>query len=287
MSAKGGKKKATTSKTPAAAPAVAGGKSSAKGKKGKDWASHHPHLFSKSPRDYRVGRDIQPKRDLGRFVKWPRYIRLQRQKAILKKRLKVPPSIFQFSKTLEKNSATTLFRLLAGYRPESKAEKKARLAKTAEAEKKGEDKGESAEAKAAKKPRILKFGLNHVTNLVESKKAKLVVIAHDVDPIELVVWLPALCRKMDVPYCIVKGKARLGHLIHQKTASCVAVTDVKKEDGPKLDQIVQTVRLMYNDNVTDRKKWGGGLVGIKAQHVQIKREKAKARELASKAQKNL
>lgn len=41
-------------------------------------------------------------------------------------------------------------------------------------------------------------------------KAQLVVIAHDVDPIELVVWLPALCRKMEIPYCIVKGKARLG-----------------------------------------------------------------------------
>jgi len=39
--------------------------------------------------------------------------------------------------------------------------------------------------------------------------AQLVVIAHDVDPIELVVWFPALCRKIEVP-CIVKGKARLG-----------------------------------------------------------------------------
>ena len=27
--------------------------------------------------------------------------------------------------------------------------------------------------------------------------------------VQLVVWLPALCRKMGVPYCIVKGKARL------------------------------------------------------------------------------
>ena len=26
--------------------------------------------------------------------------------------------------------------------------------------------------------------------------------------LQLVVWLPALCRKMGVPYCIVKGKAR-------------------------------------------------------------------------------
>ena len=38
------------------------------------------------------------------------------------------------------------------------------------------------------------------------------VIAHDVDPIELVIWLPALCRKMGIPYCIVKGKARLGQV---------------------------------------------------------------------------
>ena len=51
---------------------------------------------------------------------------------------------------------------------------------------------------------VVKYGLNHVTHLVETGKAKLVIIAHDVDPIELVVWLPAVCRKMDVPYIIVK-----------------------------------------------------------------------------------
>lgn len=41
-------------------------------------------------------------------------------------------------------------------------------------------------------------------------KAQLVVIAYDVDPKELVVWLPDLCRKREVPYCIVKGKSCLG-----------------------------------------------------------------------------
>lgn len=55
-----------------------------------------------------------------------------------------------------------------------------------------------------KKPVVVKFGLNHVTQLVEMGKASLVVIAHDVDPIELVVWLPAVCKKMNVPYIIVK-----------------------------------------------------------------------------------
>jgi len=52
-------------------------------------------------------------------------------------------------------------------------------------------------------------------------KAQLVVIAHDVDPFELVVWLPALCRKMEVPYCIVKGKARLGSVLAHPTFFCL------------------------------------------------------------------
>ena len=76
--------------------------------------------------------------------------------------------------------ATQLFKLMHKYRPETKAEKKARL--TAKAEKKAEGKEEPA----GKKPVVIKYGLNHVTALVENKKAQLVVIAHDVDPIE--VW---------------------------------------------------------------------------------------------------
>ena len=57
---------------------------------------------------------------------------------------------------------------------------------------------------------MVKFGLNHVTHLVETGKASLVVIAHDVDPIELVVWLPALCKKMNVPYLIFKARPPAG-----------------------------------------------------------------------------
>merc|ERR1712194_758813 len=85
-----------------------------------------------------------------------------------------------------------------------------------------------------KKPQVLKYGLNHVTTLIENNSAKLVVIAHDVDPIELVVWLPALCRKKEVPYCIVKGKGRLGQLVHKKSAAVVALTTVNNEDKKKL-----------------------------------------------------
>merc|ERR1712224_841793 len=75
----------------------------------------------------------------------------------------------------------------------------------------------------------LRYGLNNVTSLVEKGTAKLVLIAHDVDPIELVLWLPQLCRKKKVPYMIVKGKAKLGQLCHKKTATCVALCDVNDD----------------------------------------------------------
>ncbi|KAG6838563.1 60S ribosomal protein L8, partial [Arthromyces matolae] len=56
-----------------------------------------------------------------------------RQKVILNQRLKVPPAIAQFSHTLDKNTATQLFKLLNKYRPESKEEKKSRLEAAASA----------------------------------------------------------------------------------------------------------------------------------------------------------
>ena len=92
------------------------------------------------------------------------------------------------------------------------------------------------------------------------------VIAHDVDPIELVVWLPALCRKMNVPYCIVKGKARLGSMVHQKTATALALTAIKNEDKLEFSQLVESIKSNFNDRFDDvRKQWGGGIMGVKSQ----------------------
>ncbi len=78
--------------------------------------------------------------------------------------------------------------------------------------------------------------------LVEAKKAALVVIAHDVHPIELVIFLPALCRKMGVPYVIVKGKARLGTVVHKKTATVVAIQEVRSEDDRELATIISAAK---------------------------------------------
>merc|ERR1712045_403425 len=92
---------------------------------------------------------------------------------------------------------------------------------------------------------------------------ELVLIACDVDPIELVLWMPALCRKMDVPFMIVKDKARLGTLVHKKTAACVALVDVNKEDKGQLNILTDLAMSKYNNNVDLIRKWGGGVMGLK------------------------
>ena len=61
-------------------------------------------LFGPVKRNYGIGGAIQPRRDLSRMLKWPRYIRMQRQRKVLKMRLKVPPSIAQFSATTDLNT---------------------------------------------------------------------------------------------------------------------------------------------------------------------------------------
>merc|ERR1712178_637064 len=146
-----------------------------------------------------------------------------------------------------------LFRLLNQLKPESKSQKAERI-------------GEAAEAKAAgksvdsKKPICVKMGINHVTKLVEEKEAKLVVIAHDVDPIEVVMWLPSLCKARGIPYCIVKSKARLGALVGKKTATALAITEVKSEHKKDLEDLCQLCEAHFNSQYDQAmKQWGDAI----------------------------
>merc|ERR1719262_1917342 len=163
------------------------------------------------------------------------------------------------------------------YRPETRQAKKERLVARAEARAAGK------EDAPTKKKAVVHHGANTVTTLVEKKKAQLVVIANDVDPIELVLFLPALCRKMGVPYCIVKNKARIGRVVRRKTATCLAITDVDSADRGSLNKLVDTVKTNFNERAEEIKKhWGGSSLGNKSSAKITKLEKAKAKEMATK-----
>jgi len=68
------------------------------------------------------------------------------------------------------DTATDIFKMLNKYRPESKEQKDERRKATAE-------KGAAA---AKSKDQSVKCGINQIARLVESKKATMVIIAHDV-----------------------------------------------------------------------------------------------------------
>jgi len=265
---KGGKKVAPT-------PAAMRAQEAANAKKG---GKEKNPLFEKRTRNFGIGQHVQPKRDITRFVKWPKYIRLQRQRAVLYQRLKVPPPINQFRYALDRNNAAQVLRMLDKYRPETRAAKRQRLRERAEKRVDGKD------DEPTKRPPMVQAGVNRVTRLIEQKKAQLVVIAHDVDPIELVIYLPALCRKMGVPYCIIKGKARLGRVVHRKTCAALAIGASHAEDKPTLSKIVEAVNANYKDRYDEiRKNWGGNQMSQRSQARMSKIEKARDKELQKKA----
>merc|ERR1712115_7517 len=231
-------------------------------------------LLEKRPRNFGIGQDIQPKRDLSHFIKYPKYIRIQRQRAVLMKRLKVPPPIHQFKSRLDSSKAKELFKLLNKYKPETKRAKIERLRKRAEARAEGKE-----DVPTKKKPAV-RMGVNTVTTLIEQKKAKLVVIACDVNPIEIVLHLPALCRKQGIPYCIVGDKGRLGQVVKRKTVTCLAVCDVESNDKTAFSKLVEAIKVSYNDRFDDiRRQWGGGVLSAKSRAQIATIEKAKAKEL--------
>ncbi|RLG76822.1 MAG: 50S ribosomal protein L7ae [Thermoprotei archaeon] len=68
----------------------------------------------------------------------------------------------------------------------------------------------------------IKKGTNETTKAVERGLAKLVLIAEDVDPPEVVMHLPLLCEEKKVPYIYVPSKKRLGEAAGIEVAAASA-----------------------------------------------------------------
>ena len=62
----------------------------------------------------------------------------------------------------------------------------------------------------AKKTGKLKKGVNEVTKVVERGQAKLVIIAKDVNPPEIVMHLPVLCEEKEISFIYVSSREELG-----------------------------------------------------------------------------
>ncbi len=84
------------------------------------------------------------------------------------------------------------------------------------------EKAYEAVRKARESGGRIKKGTNETTKAVERGQAKLVLIAVDVDPPEIVMHLPLLCDEKKIPYVYVPSKKRLGEAAGIEVAAASA-----------------------------------------------------------------
>lgn len=91
---------------------------------------------------------------------------------------------------------------------------------------------------------VIRKGTNETTKAIERGEAKLVVIAEDVEPEEIVMHLPGLCEEKKIPYAYVSTKEELGKATGINVSSAaVAISnpgtgaDLIKEVVSRLGQV--------------------------------------------------
>lgn len=96
----------------------------------------------------------------------------------------------------------------------------------------------------ATKTGAVRRGTNETTKAIERLQAKLVVIAEDVVPPEVVAHLPILCEERKVPYIFVPSKEKIGSATGidvPAAATCITkegeATDLVKEIIKRVEKL--------------------------------------------------
>ncbi len=101
----------------------------------------------------------------------------------------------------------------------------------------------------AKQSGKVRKGTNETTKAIERGTSKLVVIAEDVEPPEVVAHLPILCEDRHASYIFVPSKQQLGESIGIEVGSAAATIIDAGEGQHIVDQIIATL-----SNIKDKKE---------------------------------
>ena len=87
----------------------------------------------------------------------------------------------------------------------------------------------------------VKRGTNETTKAVERGQSKLVVIAEDVEPPEVVAHLPILCEEQHTPYAFVPSKQELGKALGIDITSAAAAILDSGDAQHIIDQVIASI----------------------------------------------
>ncbi|MDA4110967.1 MAG: 50S ribosomal protein L7Ae [Thaumarchaeota archaeon] len=93
----------------------------------------------------------------------------------------------------------------------------------------------------AKQTGKIRKGTNETTKAIERGIAKLVIIAEDVEPPEVVAHLPIICDERSVPYVFVPTRASMGPALGIDVGAASACIVESGDAQPLIDQVVTEI----------------------------------------------
>src|SRR5207244_4873969 len=95
------------------------------------------------------------------------------------------------------------------------------------------------ELRQASRTGKVRKGTNETTKAIERGIAKLVVIAEDVQPPEVVAHLPIICEEKKIPYVFVPSRAQIGPAIGIDVRTASAAVVEAGAGAQMLEQVTQ------------------------------------------------
>lgn len=96
----------------------------------------------------------------------------------------------------------------------------------------------------ASKTGTVRKGTNETTKAIERAQAKLVVIAEDVDPPEVVAHLPLLCEERKIPHIFVPSKEKIGNAVGIDVPAASACITKEGEAAGLVKEIIARIEKM-------------------------------------------
>lgn len=88
----------------------------------------------------------------------------------------------------------------------------------------------------------IRKGTNETTKAIERNLAKLVVIAEDIEPPEVVAHLPILCDERSIPFVFVPTRSQMGPALGIDLGAAAACIIEPGDSQGLIDQIVEAIK---------------------------------------------
>lgn len=90
----------------------------------------------------------------------------------------------------------------------------------------------------------LRKGANEATKSIERGEAKLVIVAKDVNPPEVIMHLPLLCKEKDIPFVHVPAKNELGAAAGLPVGTAAVAIALAGDAKRKLDEVLDNIKAL-------------------------------------------